>query len=97
MVEKTTVSGTVEYAQYLILKEQKYYILAKSVDEANTLNIRVEGKDFTLVGDNFLPVVNIGDEVEVTGVPNCHGWIDATTLNNHTIGVEWKSINTGHH
>lgn len=94
MVDKITVSGNVEYAQYLTLKEQRYYILAKSIDEANTLNIRVKGKDFTIMIDGSLPIVNIGDELEVTGVPNSHGWIEVTTLKNHTIGIEWKSSHT---
>jgi hypothetical protein len=94
MIDKITVSGNVEYAQYLTLKEQKYYILTKSVEDANTLNIRVKGKDFTLMRDGSLPIVNIGDEIEVTGLPNSHGWIEVTILNNHTIGVEWKSSRT---
>lgn len=94
MVDKIAISGNAEYAQYLILKEQKYYILAKSIDEANTLNIRVKGKDFTIMRDGSLPVVNIGDEIEVAGLPNSHGWIEVTTLKNHTIGIEWKSGRT---
>ncbi len=88
VVDKITLCGNVEYAQYLTLKEQKYYILAKSIEDANTLNIRVDGKDFTLMREDSLPVVNIGDEVEVTGMSNSHGWIEITTLNNRTIKKE---------
>lgn len=97
MVDKITVSGNVEYVQYLILKEHKYYIMAKSIEEANTLKIRVKGKDFTLLRDmrdGYLPIVNIGDEIEVAGVPNYHDWIDITSLKNNTIGTEWKSSHT---
>ena len=97
MVDKIAVSGIVEYTQYLILEEQKYYILAKSVEEANTLKIRVKGKDFTLMRDmrdGYLPIVKVGDEIEVAGVPNSHGWIEITSLKNNTIETEWKSSRT---
>lgn len=90
MVSTITLSGNAEYVQYLVLKEQKYYILAKSIDKANTLKIRVNGKDFTILREDSLPVVNVGDAIEVTGVQDSHGWIEMTALNNRTINKIWN-------
>jgi hypothetical protein len=65
--------------------------LAKSIEKADILNLNVGGKNATLIKDKSLPLVNEGDDVEVTGVVNSKsGWLEVFVLKNSTSSAEWK-------
>lgn len=91
MTNTTTARGTATSVQYLTREGQQGYRLAKAIEKADTMNLSVGGKNASLIRDKSLPVVNEGDDVEVTGVVNSRsGWMEVVMLKNHTSGVEWK-------
>ena len=91
MTNTTTARGTATSVQYLTHEGRQGYRLAKSIEKADAMNLSVGGTNATLIKDISLPVVNEGDDVEVTGAVNSRsGWLEVVALKDHTSGVEWK-------
>jgi DNA/RNA endonuclease YhcR with UshA esterase domain len=90
MTDMISVSGAAASVQY-ITRDGRGYRLAKSIEKADILNLNVGGKNATLIKDKSLPLVNEGDDVEVTGVVNSKsGWLEVVVLKNSTSSAEWK-------
>ncbi len=90
MTATTTIRGIAASVQYLSLSGHSYRV-AQSIDKADNLNLNVGGKNVALMKDSSLPLVNEGDDVEVTGVVNPRsGGLEVIALKNHTTGTEWK-------
>jgi hypothetical protein len=75
MPTTTTLRGIAASVQYLSQSGHSYRV-AKSIEKADMLNLTVGGKNVTLIKDKSLPVVNEGDDVEVTGrsIHEAAGW-----------------------
>jgi hypothetical protein len=90
MTELTNLRGAAAAVQY-ITRDGRGYRLAKSIEKADMLNLSIGTRSASLIKDKSLPLVNEGDEVEVSGVINLRsGGLEVVTLTNHTNGTEWK-------